>query len=398
MNVDFIKKKIAEKFKTQTEFAESLDIKQGSVADWFSRGRIPAAKLQDVFDKLDITTEDDVETALNIPKVEVCFRAKKDIPDSEVSPEVKAKVKKFSKIFFGLKKREKSTEEILKIRKDIGENRNVDVVANIIRAHLDLTNKSPLNLQSVMYILEKFGIYFYFIPFESFSFCDSSKFKTRALTAKRENQYLVLCDSSRTWDEAFFDFIHELVHIFTGIVSLSSDEIEDFIDKVTEELIYPKEFLLREFPFIANPEVRITDKLFIDHNFYEIIDNHEFMAPRGIAKRLESMGVLKGRTKVRDWMFELEHSRFLKFNGSSISSSGKMDIDFSDTEEFENFIENYVLSDYKKYLLFYELIQGLCQNQITIRAFSEIFGLDAGEVDELRLKWRNHPVIVEPGN
>ena len=172
--------------------------------------------------------------------------------------------------------------------------------------------------------------------------------------------------------------------MLTGLVGgKRCKEEENFIDLITEELIYPEAFLLREFPFLKEKS-RVTPEKFLKHNFRELIRSYGFFAPKGVARALVSRGYLKENHKAFIWMHGEEHENFLKFFGKSLSDFGKMNIDFTDSYEFQNFIEGNVLSDIKKYPLFFDLMKGLIKGNITPRAFASIFDMDSGDVDELK--------------
>ncbi|HXH75715.1 MAG TPA: hypothetical protein VNJ08_12150 [Bacteriovoracaceae bacterium] len=398
MNKTFLESRIREHFNSKTEFAKSLGIQLGSLTDWFARGVIPNSRIDEVFSKLKIESEEEIESALNLPKLEVCYRAKKkDLLEKDVPIEVQSNIKRFSKVYLGLKGDEKVSSDVSEIRIRIGDNRNVVEVASIIRDFLDLTERNPFNINSINYILEKYGINVFFIPFDSFKFCIEGAINPLAFTAQKNNQYLVLCDSNRTFDEIYFDLTHELIHIFTGLVnSKTSQELEDFIDAVAEELVYPKKFLQREFPFLAQVEKgRITPQNFLDNNLRKMVQTSSFMSPRGISKRLLSLGLLNDRQAAYHWLYETEHNFYLKHFGTPLTVTGRMDIDFSDAEAVMSFMNDYVMKDQAKYPLFIEFYNGLVQGRITVRAFGEVFGIDSGEADEMRLIWQNKENCLE---
>jgi hypothetical protein len=87
-----------------------------------------------------------------------------------------------------------------------------------------------------------------------------------------------------------------------------------------------------------------------------------------------------------------EHENFLKVFGRSMSEIGKMNFDFTDSYEFQKFIENVVLSEIKNYPLFVYLIKGLVEGNITPRTFASIFDMDSGDVDEMRKELFNKTV------
>lgn len=344
----------------------------------------PASRISDVFRLLNIESKEDRELALNLPQLKLSFRSKRDILESEVPKNVLSKVSTFSKTYLSLSSDEIIDSQLVDIRNKIGSNRDYRAVAKVIRTFLDISDSTPFDYSQFDYAFKKYGINLFFVPFSSFGFF-SQENTLRALTANKANNYLVLCDSDRTLDEIMFDATHELVHIFTGTVGeIPNDEVEKFVDLVAEELIYPESFLTKEFPFLLEDGKRATPDLFLKHNFRKLIESSTYIAPRGIAKTLITLGLISENQKVYTWMHDEEHEHYLKFYGKSLSKIGQIDFDFTDTFKYEDFVKNIVLNNIKKYPLFYLLARSLVRNKITHKAFADIFGMDYGDVDELK--------------
>ena len=390
INQEYIEKKIKQVFNTKTAFVQSLGIELGSLNDWFRRGVIPSSRISEVLSKLEIFDESEIDIALGLPVVQTSYRAKyKDLSESEVDNTVKLNTKYLSKTFFALTSAYQTSETLESLWKDIGERRDPYYVASLIRKIVDITDTTPFNFTAVNYTLEKFGINTFTIPFKSFGLSvGDGENRALAFTSKLESRYFVVCDSDRTMDEAAFDLTHELVHIFTGLIGdkISRDD-EAFIDHVTEELIYPKLFIERELGPIFSKK-RVSKEDFINRGFRKMISNYEFFAPRGLARTLERLEHLGNRQAAYNWMHDEEHAFYLKHVGKTLTESGSMQIDFSDAYELEDFINNFVESNPRKYPLFYNLCQGLVDSNITPRSFSKLFGIDAGEADELKKNWK----------
>lgn len=390
MNPQFFEQRIKEIYQTKTAFAEELGITLGSLSDWFSRGVIPSRRINEVLGKLNIQSEKERCLALGLPLLETSYRAKfKDLDESEVPPAIQENTRFISKIFFSLISDYPKTSSLESLWSEIGAKRDPYYVATLIRKAVDITDTTPFDFGAVNYILEKYGINVFLVPFGAFNLRnDGDENRPLAFTSRFGDQYFILCDSDRTMDEVAFDLTHELVHIFTALIggSINRDD-EDFIDHVTEELIYPKLFIEREMGEIFRKK-RISKEDFLKNGFRKMIANYDFFAPRGVARTLRRLDHLNSRQPVFHWMNYEEHEYYLTHVVSSVSKSGNMDFDFSDVYELETFIEDRVIKDPRKYPLFYQLCKGLAEKKLTPRAFSKIFGIDSGEADELGSEWR----------
>lgn len=385
----YFEDKITEKYKTKTAFVEAVGIELSSLGEWFSRGVIPSKRITDVLGLLGISTEDDISRLLGLPTIETSYRARyRDLTENLVNDSVKDNTKFLSKTFFSLFKKKKKND-IQDLVSKINGSRDAYLVANFIRQKIDITDSTPLDCRSINYILEKFGINVFFIPFDSFGLkVGEDENQPLAFTSRLGTDYLVICDSDRTYDEANFDLAHELVHVFTGLLgdTVSHDD-EKFIDRVTEELVYPKLFIEREMGSVLRSK-KVTKRSLIDNGFRHMIASYDFFAPRGIAKTLFNLEILSKDQPVYKWMINEEHDFFLKHHGETLSQYGRMDFEFSDSYLLEDFINKRVISSPKKYPFFYVLCRELVNCNITPRAFSKIFGVDSGEADELRKVWK----------
>jgi hypothetical protein len=66
---------------------------------------------------------------------------------------------------------------------------------------------------------------------------------------------------------------------------------------------------------------------------------------------------------------------------------GQMNFNFEDSFEFEKFYDEVVESNPNRYPLFVSLRDALVEKRISPRAFANLFNMDSGDVDELRVKW-----------
>ena len=242
----YFEKLIKDKFKTKKAFADSLGIQSSSVLEWFERGVIPSKRIHDVINRLEIFKKEEQERLLGLPVIQTSYRAKyKDIDENLVSENIRKNTKFLSRTFFSITSGCGKGEGLKTLRAEIGENRDPYYVATLIRKSLDITNTTPFDFGAVNYILEKFGINVFLIPFSAFGLENGGEEnRPLAFTSRLGDLYLVVCDSNRTMDEASFDLTHELVHIFTGLIGGNvTSEDECFIDHVTEELIYPRLFI-----------------------------------------------------------------------------------------------------------------------------------------------------------
>jgi hypothetical protein len=180
-----------------------------------------------------------------------------------------------------------------------------------------------------------------------------------------------------------FDAAHELVHILTNKMTEDDKDVEKWVDKVTEQLIYPPALLENEFPIIKVKKP-LKDKDFNFEKLKAFIYDYEMMSVRGLAKALVSYGYINEDLQVYTWLYESLHAKLPKRTGTRM---GQMNFNFEDSFEFEKFYDEVVESNPNRYPLFVSLRDALVEKRISPRAFANLFNMDSGDVDELRVKW-----------
>lgn len=398
LNTTYIKQLIKSKYATQAAFAEKLGITPPSFSEWLEKGHIPQSRLDSFFEALEVTSQEEIEKIFNIPPFQICYRTSKVTQEKEIDDSIRQRASMIGKVFLAIGNKKPESELLLSIRNSLKEITDPYEAARKIREHFDVNEKTPfvINSSPITYILRNCHINVLCLPFSSLGVNSKGGVNPLAFTAVKNNQYFVLCDSNRTLDENAFDSTHELVHILTGKLHENDRTLETFIDRVAEELVYPKAFLEREFPFIVDKKILKQDDFNIT-KLESLFGNYSTMSPRGLAKTLVNLGHIKKNLDVYSWLHDEYHDDFCKRFGFTATSIGKMNFDFSDSYAFEEFMNRFVEADPFRYPLFVDLKKALVEDRITHRAFADLFLMDSGDVDELRLKWKqelnaNNPI------
>jgi hypothetical protein len=383
LNKTFFEDLIVSNFKTKTEFAKALAIKIPSVNEWIERGVIPQARLLQVLELLKVTNDDERDKLFNVPKVSVCYRASKTAQENAIKPHIKSRAAWVAKIFLAIHDNKPTSDLLNTLRSELQNQTDVKDVVSVIRRNFGLTEITPFVIDQSYFFLQSCGVNRFYLPFKKLGLNDPNGVNPLAFTAHRNNEFFVLCDSERSLDSMNFDSTHELVHILTGNMKEDDADIEKWVDLITEELIYPKALLLKEFPFlISDKPTKIRE--FNLRKLNNLFNNYLSMSPRGFAKALVSYGFINKDHVVFKWFTEILHKQFARPTGSVY---GKMDFDFSDSYELETFYSKIVDTNPSLYPLFTDLRSALTNNQISVKNFSELFFLDSGDVDELRKGW-----------
>lgn len=384
LNKDFFEQLIERNFGTKTALAEVLGISISSINDWITRGTIPQNRLGTLFDLLKIHTEEDKDRLFNIPSIEICYRASKAGQEKAINPEIKQRANWIAKIFLAIHNNKPTSDLLNTLRQELKGKTDTIEIAQIIRKHFALSDQSPFVIDEKYYFLQNCGVNRFYLPFRYIGLTPKEGEVTPlAFTAHKNGEFFVLCDSDRSFDEMNFDSTHELIHILTGNMNEDDLSIEKWVDSIVEELIYPKAFLEKEFPFLKQDKtIKIKD--FNVNKLKNLFDNCLSMSPRGFARALASYDYINKDLEVYSWLHDKLQEDWRRPTGSKI---GKMNFDFSDYEKLQEFYANVVDNDARTYPLFNDLRDALIQNRMSPRTFGEIFSLDAGEVDELRKAW-----------
>lgn len=389
-NTNFFEELINRYFSTKTAFAKRHGITVSSVNDWIDRGTIPQNRLKDVLNSLNISNPDELERFYNIPQIQTCFRASKAGQEKAINKEIKERAQFVAKIFLNIHDTKPTSNLLDTLRSNLKGKTDPEEIAQIIRSHFDLTDRSPFVIDQMYFFLQGCGVNKFYLPFQNLGLIPSEGVKPLAFTSYRSGEFLVICDSDRTLDEMNFDSTHELVHILTGNLSEDDIKTEKWVDSITEQLIYPKPFLLKEFPFLKQDKV-IKIKDFDQKKLMSLFLNYSSMSPRGFAKALASYGYITPDLDVYKWL----HDKYINPNPTG-SKIGRMDFDFKDSFALEQFYSEVVDREHKRFPLFADLRQALVDERVTPRTFAQLFQMDSGDADELRKVWKKKLITVQP--
>ncbi len=285
LNTELFRTKINQKFGSIKEFSNHIPYTRVTVQNWLSKKRVPTIAIFEVGMALELNPSE-VDDIFDDHPLRLRFRRK---GRAQPKNSIKEKCKEFARSVFNLS--DELEESILPIHPNLESTTNE--IAKHIRTHFKLTPfDAPISLSSLLHNLRKRNIYVFFIPFEQMGLTNKSSNRIVAFTSEKNQKYCVFLDVDRSKDEILWDLCHELVHVICGhfFEDQNKKEKEDVCQKVTEELIYPKEFLLSKTivsDYCKKPNFKYS--FLIAKNLC-----HKFnWSPKGLAAALESYGLIE---------------------------------------------------------------------------------------------------------
>jgi len=379
MNIELLKEKISTKFRTQEDFAESIGVARRTLQNWFSSGLVPNDKYFDILDSLDLE-ESEEEKLLNLPKLQMVFRAKHSI---QASNDGALLCENIAESFLKLSSTAYQTKDSIPV---LQKPFSIETITSTVRSIFSLEESSPVFLNDVLERLKFHNVSTIFFPFDKIGIDIHKQGREVAFTAVKEGKRIIFLDTNRKVDEVLFDLIHEVTHIVCGHIPETTTEVDEKLcNDVATEIIYPKLFFVKnvkmtehlkhcsKYPYNQVKEwinLILKDLDWSAMGIALALERYEYFAKSNNSfKRLMGINAqIKKLTQTVDQMY------FENFN----------------TDNFEAMLSFFKSDIYKSrdfYNGFIELKNGAIYGHISPSRLAEILRINKGDADELVKKW-----------
>ncbi|MBF0299903.1 MAG: ImmA/IrrE family metallo-endopeptidase [Oligoflexia bacterium] len=377
MNFEFFKDKITEKFSSQENFANKIGVSRRTLLNWFSKKSIPNEHLFSILELLDLS-ESDENTLLSIPKLQLVFRTKHKMTARQKSEELCQNV---ASSFMKLDSTAYETKSAIPIL----SNPSIETAVASIKNLLSLRDDVPATLTSVLETLKANGPRVIFFPFNRIGIDIQTQGREVAFTAVQGDKRIIFLDTNRRVDEVLFDLIHELTHIVCGHPSNTSEDNEHFCNEVSQEIIYPRTFFLKNkklLSFLQNCSKENFNRV---KEFITLLMKDFDWSSMGIALALERYDHLSKASNSYKWLMAID-SQLKKqvptFDDIHFSTFNKNDFD-----SLIKFFQNDIYKNKEIFSGFIELKNAAMYGHLSPSRLAELLGLNGGDADELVKSW-----------
>lgn len=384
---------------SHTRLAEALGITPQAIQSWKSLDHIPPKRVSQIVDAFALKSTD-VDILLGNDPLEICFRTKngEEITQERVPEEVSVRAETLFERFFHIDETPK-TYDLTNLRTKIASVKDSFMqIADAIRIEFTIPKFKPLDMSGLSTIYDRVRIPAFFLPFKSIDLIGSEEFAQTAILFKKGNYFVILLDSDRNIDEAHFDQLHELIHIFfEGIdFGLDQNSYETLIDKVCGELIYPKEYIVERF-FDNDPTSKpITNPDLLRKKFLEDADNYTYaISPKGLGRSMRDTGLATDQTQLYKYLTTQLHDEYRK-EAVNYSKLGRMNRDFSNPKamlEFYKLVEDKAKKT--RYPLFEKIKKDVLDDVLGVSDFADTFLMDAADAMYVKAIWEKETQKVE---
>jgi len=388
--VSFLHSILNEKGMKPSDLASMLEITPQAISGWEKEGVIPSRRLSQIASSLSLTSQQ-VDKLVGIEPLHFSFRTKNGdhVTEDEVSERMKSRSEVTFERFFGDLKKNTYNLEVLK--NNIKNcNDNFVEIADLIRKEFTIRSDSPITNEDSFSILEKLNGKAFFLPFKQIKLNVSDEVDQTAVLYCKDGAYSILVDSDRTIDEAHFDKLHEMLHIFFFDIREQNKELEDLIDKICGELVYPKKYIVEKF-FGGDENSRPSfDLKKLEENFEHEYRTRKFIiSPKGLARAMRDIELTSRNSDLYKFLYSELNEKFKK-NAISYSAFGKMDFEFSDRNALIDFYKKYVENPHCEYTypLFEKLKSDFLNNFLEPSDFADTFGMKLSDSLVLKAIWK----------
>jgi hypothetical protein len=388
--VSFLHSILNERGMKPSDLANMLKITPQAISGWEKDGAIPSRRLSQIASSLSLTSQQ-VDMLVGVEPLHFSFRTKNGdhITEDQVSERMKSRSEVTFERFFGDLK--KNTYNLDNLKTDIKKCQdNFVEIANLIRTEFTIRSDAPITNEDSYSILEKLNAKAFFLPFKQIKLNVNGEIDQTAVLYSKDGAYSILVDSDRTIDEAHFDKLHEMLHIFFFDVRDQNKELEDLIDKICGELVYPKKYIVDKF-FGGDENSRPSfDLKKLEENFEHEYRSRKFIiSPKGLARAMRDIELTSRNSDLYKFLYSELNEKFKK-NAISYSAFGKMDFEFRDRNALIDFYKNFVENPHCEYTypLFEKLKSDFLNNYLEASDFADTFGMKLSDSLVLKAIWK----------
>ncbi len=390
---DFLLQILEQKGITQVQLAERLGITPQAIQTW--KSRIPGKRVSQLSEHLSLESHE-IDILLGNDPLCFEFRTKRGehIGEVEVTESTKIRSQVLYERLFPSREAEVKydltplQEKISKCGRDFLQ------IADCVRKEFTVPDYRPLLADELFGLYARVGAKAYFMPFKQIGLLNGGGSQDQtAILFSKHGCHTVLLDSDRTVDEAHFDRTHEFIHIIFGKIFDADGELEDLIDRVCGELIYPKKFIVEQFFSNDVNSKPATNKVRLREVFYQAtFGMRHILSPRGLARAMRDSELTTRNSELYKFLYSEFHEEVRK-KAVTYSSYGGMDFDFSDRERMERFYSEIVEKSENAgfYPLFQKIKNDLIEDLISPSDFGEMFKMKLSDAMVLKAIWSKKP-------
>lgn len=383
---------LKEKSLEVKDLVELLGITAQAIQNWKTSNNVPSKRVSQLADTWDLSSQS-IDRLMGVTPLHFEFRTKRGehYSDADATDRMRVRSEKIYERFFE-DFEQKVSYDFTRLRSCIVKaDKNFIEIAKCIRDEFTIPDYVPFGSDELHKLQWRIGVKSFYLPFKQIklNIVDEDDFDQSAILFSKNDSYSILIDSDRTIDEAHFDRMHEVVHIiFDGLFEQSS-EIEDLIDLVSGELIYPKRYLLERFFDGDSSSKPIKNKNLLISKFLE--DTHSLrhiLSPRGLARALRDTELTSRNAELFKFL-NTEFHEMYRESSVTYSSYGEMDFEFSDRDAILNFYKEVVEKKENAgfYPLFSKLKEDLIQNQLDVKDFADTFSMKLADAMLVKAMW-----------
>jgi len=390
-NLNFLRSILTEKGLKLTALADQLEITSQAISGWEKDGVIPTRRVAQIANLLNLSSQQ-VDRLMGVEPLHFSYRTKNGghVSENQVSGRMKSRSEIIFDRFFGDLK--KNTYDLKALNCNIGlAGEDFIKIANLIRKEFVIRGDAPMSDDDSFSILSKLNVKAFFMPFNQIKLNVAGEADQTAVLYSRDGSFSILVDSDRTIDEAHFDKLHEMIHIFFFEIRDQSKELEDLIDKICGELVYPKEYIIDTFfdgdetsrPSFNLKKVRLT--------FEQEYRNRRFIiSPRGLARAMRDSELTTRNSDLYVFLYK-ELNEIFKQDTPSFSKFGRMNFSFQDRNAMIDFYKNHVENPQciNTYPLYEKLKSDFLSESLQPSDFADTFGMKLSDAMILKAIWRN---------
>lgn len=389
----FLDSLLSAKSFSHTSLSEKLGISPQAIQGWKRSNEIPTKRVSQIAD-LFALERSEIDLLLGKEPLKFEFRTKngEELSQDRVSESVRVHAEIVFERFFG--------DQLAIVPYDLTELRqqiatignNFFQIAQVIRKTFTIPDYHPMGYSGVNELLKRVGVQSYFLPFSVIGLCDPKDNNAQtAVLYSKENKHVILIDSDRRVDEAHFDQLHELIHIFLGDIDLElpDNELETLIDRICGELIYPQRYIVDVF-FDGDPASKpITDRENLKYTFtQESSFYYNVLSPKGLARAMRDSDLTTVSSELYKYLNSDLHLEFKEL-ATNYTTIGKMNFDFKNPKELVSFYR-YIEEKNSwgvRYPLFVKLKEDLLSGRLSNADFADTFSMTLQSALIVKATW-----------
>lgn len=380
----------------QKDLAVKLGISNSAISQWT---KIPHNRISQMIDIFNING-DTVDILLGNQPLDFHYRTanRQELYKHSVSETIKQRTEFIYEMFVShyMKECEYNFADLRKnfSSLDISKKESSFEAASIIRKEFKIPELRPITRDFIFnYILEELEVFAYYMPFKEIGLQEGGSDSQSAILFNKGNKYGILLDANRNVASAFFDLIHEVIHILLGNTFEKGDVLESFIDKLVGELVYPKAYLQKLFISPTSTSLRIgkTSEQVISV-LTEKYNNDGTWCPRGLAKALVDCDMLTKEANLWKVLHD-DFYEFYKTKVKKVSERGNINVNHSSYEEQIKLFSEVIEKNPSHYPVYIGLRRRLVNDEISPEDYADLFLMSVAHARLLKSVWSEKELI-----